>query len=144
MSGRTNSRFCKKSCLQFRWSPLSSPLHTCSHSYRRQTTRHSSFYRWEHLLRNLFQEPAMGTDWDRNWRNTTLQWRIFYRPEEETIKNSKCRFSQPSKKEMMEWWSEKWLFNQLSSEQAIRCQILHTLWYISGERLKEKIEVDHS
>ena len=27
---------------------------------------------------------------------------------------------------------------------TIYCQILHTVWYISGERLKEKIEVDHS
>ena len=45
---------------------------------------------------------------------------------------------------MIEWCSEKWLFNQLSSEQTIYCQILHTVWYISGERLKEKIEVDHS
>ena len=42
---------------------------------------------------------------------------------------------------MIEWCSEKWLFNQLSSEQTIYC---HTVWYISGERLKEKIEVDHS
>ena len=40
--------------------------------------------------------------------------------------------------------SEKWLFNQLSFEQTIYCQILHTVWFISGERLKEKIEVDHS
>ena len=46
--------------------------------------------------------------------------------------------------ETIEWCSEKWLFNQLSSEQTIYCQILHTVWYISGERLKEKIEVDHS
>ena len=45
---------------------------------------------------------------------------------------------------MIEWCNEKWLFNQLSSEQTIYCQILHTAWYISGERLKEKIEVDHS
>ena len=45
---------------------------------------------------------------------------------------------------MIEWRSEKRLFNQLSSEQTIYCQILHTVWYISGKRLKEKIEVDHS
>ena len=45
---------------------------------------------------------------------------------------------------MIKWCSEKWLFNQLSSEQTIYSQILHTVWYISGERLKEKIEVDHS
>ena len=44
--------------------------------------------------------------------------------------------------EMIEWCSEKWLFNQLSSEQTIYCQILYTVWYLSGERLKEKIEVD--
>ena len=43
---------------------------------------------------------------------------------------------------MIEWCSEKWLFNQLSFEQTIYCQILHTIWYISGERLKEKIEID--
>ena len=46
--------------------------------------------------------------------------------------------------DMIEWCSEKWLFNQLSPEHTICCQILHTVWYISGERLKEKIEVDHS
>ena len=40
--------------------------------------------------------------------------------------------------------SEKLLFNQLSSEQTIYCEVLHTVWYISGESLKEKIEVDHS
>ena len=34
---------------------------------------------------------------------------------------------------MIEWCSEKWLFNQLSFEQAIYCQILHTVsvWYIN-------------
>ena len=53
------------------------------------------------------------------------------------------QISQPFKKKMIEWCSEKWLFNQLSSEQTIYCQILHAVWYISGERLKEKIEVDH-
>ena len=37
------------------------------------------------------------------------------------------------------------LFSQLSSEQTIYCQILHTVHDItSGERLKEKIKVDHS
>ena len=36
------------------------------------------------------------------------------------------------------------MFNQLSFEQTIKCQILHTVSHISGERLKEKIEVDHS
>ena len=45
---------------------------------------------------------------------------------------------------MIEWRSEKWLFIQLSSEQTIYWEILHTVWYISGERLKEKPEVDHS
>ena len=45
---------------------------------------------------------------------------------------------------MIEWCSEKWLFNQLSFEQTIKCQILHTVSHISGERLKEKIDVDHS
>ena len=45
---------------------------------------------------------------------------------------------------MIEWCSEKLLFSQLSSEQTIYCQILHTVWYISGERLKEKIMADHS
>ena len=44
---------------------------------------------------------------------------------------------------MYEWCSERWLFYQLSSEQAIKYQVLHTVWYISGERLKE-IEVAHS
>ena len=46
--------------------------------------------------------------------------------------------------QMYEWCSENWQFNQLSSEQAIKCQVLHTVWYISGERLKEKIMADHS
>ena len=51
----------------------------------------------------------------------------------------------PTIREENDWvrGSEK-LFNQLSSEQTIYCQILHTVWYISGERLEEKIEVDHS
>ena len=43
---------------------------------------------------------------------------------------------------MTELYGEKWLFNQFSSEQTIDCQILHTVLYISGERLEEKIEVD--
>ena len=38
---------------------------------------------------------------------------------------------------MIEWCSEKWLFNQLSSEQAIYCQILHTVWYIWWETERE-------
>ena len=42
-------------------------------------------------------------------------------------------------KKMIEWCSEKLLFNQLSHEQTIYCQIPHTVWYISGERLKEKL-----
>ena len=45
---------------------------------------------------------------------------------------------------MIEWCTEKWLFNQLSSEQTIYWQILHTVLYISDVRLKDKIEVDHS
>ena len=61
-----------------------------------------------------------------------------------SIPSSQCKFSQPFKKKTIEWCSEKWLFNQLPSEQTIYCQVLHTVWYISGERLKEKIEVDHS
>ena len=58
--------------------------------------------------------------------------------------SSYFKFSQPLKKKMIQWCSEKLLFNQLSSEQTIHCQILHTVWYISGERLKQEIEVDHS
>ena len=46
--------------------------------------------------------------------------------------------------QMYEWCSENWQFNQLSSEQAIKCQVLHTVWYISGEKLKEKIMADNS
>ena len=38
---------------------------------------------------------------------------------------------------MIEWCHEKWLFSQLSSEQTTYWQVLHTVWYISGERLKE-------
>ena len=30
---------------------------------------------------------------------------------------------------MIAWYSEKWFFNQLSFEQTIYCQILHTIWY---------------
>ena len=36
-------------------------------------------------------------------------------------------------------WKENSFFNQLSFEQCIKCQILHTLWYISGGRLKREI-----
>ena len=46
--------------------------------------------------------------------------------------------------QMYEWCNENWRFNQLSTKQAIKCQILHTVWYIFGERLKEKIMADHS
>ena len=32
-----------------------------------------------------------------------------------------------------------------SSEQAaLKCQVLHTVWYISGKRLEEKIMAEHS
>ena len=48
-----------------------------------------------------------------------------------SIPSSQYKFSQLFKNKMIEWCSEKWLFNQLSSEPTIYCQILHTVWYIS-------------
>ena len=46
--------------------------------------------------------------------------------------------------QMYEWCNENWQFNPLSSEQAIKCQVLHIVWYIFVERLKEKIMADTS
>ena len=33
-------------------------------------------------------------------------------------------------------YSEKWWLNQLASEQPFRCQVLHTVLHISGQKLK--------
>ena len=53
-----------------------------------------------------------------------------------SIPNSQCKFSQPFKKKMFEWCSEKSLINFHLSKLSIP--------KFSGERLKKKIEVDHS
>ena len=45
---------------------------------------------------------------------------------------------------MIEWCGEKWLINQLSSEQTIYIAKFSDLYDISLVLLKEKIEVDHS
>ena len=47
----------------------------------------------------------------------------------------------PSIREENDW--VMYVVRNNCSEQTIYYQILHTVWYISGERLKEKIEVDH-
>ena len=53
-----------------------------------------------------------------------------------SIPNSQCKFSQPFKKKMFEWCSEKSLINFHLSKLSIG--------KFSGERLKKKIEVDYS
>ena len=83
--------------------------------------------------------------WTPTWSigsSTSTFFETKFNPFQSQAHNAK--FSQPFQKKMIEWCREKWLFNQLSSEQTIYCRILHTVWHISGERPKENIEVDHS
>ena len=43
-----------------------------------------------------------------------------------------------SRRKCIKWYSENWLFDQLSHEDAINCQILLTVWFISGEIMKRE------
>ena len=77
-----------------------------------------------HFLSNRLGEC---TFWSQDWKVQPFHSQI-----------QKSTFSQPFKEKIYKWSNEKWQYNHLSSELAMKSQVLHTVWcYVSGEAAGE-------
>ena len=89
------------------------------------------FQVWLHSTGRTLLNENINSEFDDDGDDDDSLWAL-------SLPSSKSTFSQPIKEKCMKLGNENWLYNHLSSEKAVKTQVLHTVWCnISGEATGE-------